>query len=336
MLLKQLSEAFGPPGQEDEVRNILKKEIAPHVDSFWTDTIGNLLAKKEGTSKSGPKIFLAAHMDEVALMVTGIDKNGFLKVKTLGGIDQRILVAKTVYVGRKRIPGVIGSKAIHLLDVADMKKALQLKELFVDIGAKSKEDAEQLVSLGDGVVFQSAFAQIGNNYYKGKALDDRVGCAALVRLLQQEYPGTIYAAFTVQEEVGLRGSRVAAYGIYPDLAIVLEATAAADVPEAKSHQMATRLGQGPAVTIMDSTLVADPKLLRDLQKIAAATQIPYQWREFAQGGTDGGMLHLTGSGIPTLVISVPCRYLHAPVSIIAGKDYENLIQLVHAYLKQLS
>jgi putative aminopeptidase FrvX len=332
VLLKKLSEAFGPPGQEDEVRSIIREKIAPHVDRIWTDTMGNLYAEKKGRQDHGPRVMLAAHMDEVALMITRIDKKGFLYFKTLGGIDQRILVAKPVVIGRQRVPGVIGAKAVHLLEPEERKKAFSVKELYIDIGAKDKEEAEKLVSIGEGAVFHSHFCPIGVNRVRGKALDDRAGCAALVELLQYDYPISLTAVFTVQEEVGLRGGRIAAFSLKPDLALVLETTTAADVPEIKSHQMATCLGKGPALTIMDRTLIADQDLLIALEEIAQSLDKPYQWKQTVTGGTDGGAIHLTEAGIPTAVVAIPCRYLHSPASVIDLTDYRHLLELIHGFL----
>lgn len=336
MLLKRLSEAFGPPGQEDEVRNLLRQEIAPHVDKIWTDALGNLLAEKKGLKKGAPRVMLTAHMDEVALMITHIENEGFLRFKTMGGIDQRVLVSKPVVVGPKKVPGVIGSKAIHLMTPEERKKAFLLRDLYIDIGTSSREEAEELIELGGGAVFNSVFCPLSDNRVRGKAFDDRVGCSALVEVLQGQYPATLMAAFTVQEEVGLRGARVAAFGKDIDLAIVLEATTAFDVPDSKPHQTATYLGRGPALTIMDHTLIVDPVLLAALEEKAREKKIPYQLRRTGSGGTDGGAIHLTEGGIPTAVIAVPCRYLHSPASVIELSDYRHLVDLTSAFLSGLT
>ncbi len=334
MLLKRLSAAFGPPGQEGEVRDLLRREIGPYVDKIWTDALGNLLAEKKGLEEGAPRVMLTAHMDEVALMITHIEDTGLLRFKTMGGIDQRILVSKPVVVGVKKVPGVIGSKAIHLVTPEERKRAFMLRDLYLDIGASSREEAEKLVTVGEGAVFNSSFCLLGDNRVRAKALDDRVGCSALVEILQRQYPVTLIAAFTVQEEVGLRGARVAAFGKDIDLALVLEATMAFDVPDSKPHETVTYLGGGPALTIMDRTLIADPALLASLRKTARERKIPYQLRRTGTGGTDGGAIHLTEDGIPTVVMAVPCRYLHSPASVIELSDYHHLVDLTSAFLSE--
>jgi len=294
--------------------------------------MGNLYAEKKSRAANGPRVMLAAHMDEVALMITRIDPKGLLYFKTLGGIDRRVLPAKPVIIGRRRVPGVIGTKAVHLLEPEESGRAVPLRELYIDIGAKNKEEAEKLVTVGEGAVFQSRFCTLGGNRVRGKALDNRAGCSALVELLQYEYPVSLTAVFTVQEEVGLRGARIAAYNLKPDLALVLETTTAGDVPGAKPHQVSTRLGQGPALTIMDRTLIAHRQLLTALEETARRLDKPYQWKQSATGGTDGGAIHLTGAGIPTAVVAVPCRYLHSPASVLDLGDYRHLIELIHGFL----
>ena len=336
MLLRRLSEAFGPPGQEGIVRDIIRREITPHVDRVWTDALGNLLWEKKAIGDSGTRVFLAAHMDEVALMITVIEKSGFLRFKPMGGLDQRVLVSKAVAIGTSAVPGVIGAKPIHLLEAAERKQAFQLRDLYIDIGATCKEEAEQLVTLGDGAVFATPFAPLSDsNRFKGKAFDNRVGCGALVELLKSQYPVNLIGAFTVQEEVGLRGARVAAYGFEADYALVLETTTAADVPRSEAHQQSTSLGEGPALTVVDGTVIAHKPLVNQLVALAEIRNYLYQLRRTTSGGTDAGVIQLTQCGIPTAVISVPCRYIHSPVGIFDHGDYEGLIKLVQAFLEEL-
>lgn len=337
MLLKALTEAFGVPGQEHEVRDILRDYVRPHCDEIETDSIGNLIAIKRGTSKDGPKVMLAAHMDEIGLMVTYIEKSGVLRFYPVGGIDPRVLVSKQVLVGRDRIPGVIGAKPIHLQKREEADKPFELEGLYIDIGAKDKDEAEKLVKLGDGVVFATRYAEIGSDRAKAKAFDDRVGCAIIAELLarDQRWSFTLQAVFTVQEEVGARGAQVAAYRLEPNLAIALEGTTASDVPGSKEHQYSTRLGKGPALTHTDASLVADMRIVRRLAEVAEARGIPFQFRELAVGGTDAGRIHLVREGIPAAVVSVPTRYIHSPVSIIDKRDFEHTLALVGAFLDSI-
>ncbi len=334
MLLKKLTEACGAPGQEGEVRNLIRSEIEGHVDEIRTDALGNLIAIKN-PSAPGPKVMLAAHMDEVALMILGIEKNGLLRFRPIGGIDPRVLVAKTVLVGEKKVPGVIGSKPIHLQKPEERQRPLGIDELLIDIGAKSQEEAEKVVNLGDCAYFATKFEEFGQDKIKAKALDDRVGCALLIELLKRDYNIPVYGVFTVQEEVGLRGAGVAAYQIQPDVAIVLEGTTASDVPGSDPHKHATSVGKGPAITIMDRSVITHPPLVRQLIELAEKHDISYQIRRTNTGGTDAGQIQLTAGGTKAAVIAVPCRYIHSAASVMSKKDFEAAFQLTSVFLQEL-
>lgn len=333
MLLKTLSELNGTSGDETLVRNFLIEEIKPYVEKIFIDKIGNLIAVKN-QSLSGPKVLISAHMDEVALMIVSITNDGFLKFKPVGGIDARILISKTVRIG-ETIVGVIGSKAIHLQKLPERQKALTFEQLYIDIGAQSKEEALNKVKIGDYAYFISTCEPFGEGLYKGKAFDDRVGCAILVELLKQDYKFPLVAAFTVQEEVGLRGAKVAAYHIEPDFAIVVEGTVAADVMDKDEEEWVTELGKGPACSIIDRTTLYSPRLVQYMTELAHKNKIPLQFRRGSSGGNDAGKIHLTKSGIPTISLSVPCRYIHSFVSVISKRDYNECYNLVHALLKDL-
>ncbi|SHJ59574.1 endoglucanase [Anaerobranca californiensis DSM 14826] len=335
MLLEKLSNAHGVAGNEIKVAKLLKEELEPYVDEFQSDYLGNLIAIK-GKDKKGPKVMISAHMDEIGLMITSIERNGLLKFRPVGGIDPRVLVSKTVQIGDDLTKGVIGAKPIHLQKPGEREVALSFEQLFIDIGAKSEEDAKRSVKLGDYCSFDTQFGKINDQLYKGKAFDDRVGCAILAEILKSDFPFPIYGAFTVQEEVGLRGATVAAYSVNPDIAIVLEGTSASDVPESVEHRFSTRLGHGPALSVIDASIIVQKNILKEVVKIAEANNIPYQYRQTAVGGNDAGKIHLTREGIQTFTISVPCRYIHSPVSLMNGKDFENTIKLVSAILKEIS
>ena len=336
MLLKTLTEAFGVPGQEQEIANVIRELVSPYCDSVETDALGNLIAIKNGNEK-GPKVMLTAHMDEVGLMVMFIEKSGTLRFKPIGGIDPRVLVSKSVYIGKNRVPGVIGAKPIHLQKWEEADKPFDIDGLFIDIGAKDKEEAEKLVKLGDGIIFATKYEDIGNNRAKAKAFDDRIGCAVLIRLLTMEkrWDFTIQGVFTAQEEIGGRGAQVASYRLEPDMAIGFEGTTASDVPGSKEHLYSTSLGKGPALTHADASIVADPRIVKRLMEVAEAKGIPYQWRELTTGGTDAGRIHLVREGIPAAVVSVPTRYIHSPVSIIDKTVYENAVNLMAAFLDSI-
>lgn len=334
MLLEKLTEACGGPGQEDEVRDLIRQEVTPLVDEVKTDALGNLIAIKNPTAK-GPKVMLAAHMDEVALMVLSIEQSGLIKFNPIGGIDPRVLVAKTVVIGKNRVSGVIGSKPIHLQKPQERKQPLGIGELFIDVGASKKEEAEKLVSIGDLAYFTTKYSEIGTNKIKAKALDDRVGCNMLIELLKDDYQFPLYGAFTVQEEVGLRGAGVATHQVEPDLALVLEGTTASDVPGTPEHKHATSVGKGPSLTIMDSSVIPDQRLVAKLMHLADQHQIPVQYRRSTAGGTDAGKIQASRTGTRVAGIAIPCRYIHSPASIMSKNDMENAIKLVKLFLKSI-
>ncbi|NLG26255.1 MAG: M42 family metallopeptidase [Clostridiales bacterium] len=334
MLLEKLTSARGISGQEAEVRKLIKSEIESFVDEVTVDPIGNLIALRRGR-KGGTRVMIAAHMDEVGLMVAGFDSDGLIKVEASGGVDPRVLVSKVVYVGPSSRLGVIGSKPVHLMKPEEFEKALGIDALTVDIGANGREDAEKLVKLGDQITIATDFAELGSGYYKGKAFDDRVGCLALIESLKVQRDYDLYAAFTVQEEVGLRGAGVAAYRVKPQMALVLEGTTAHDVPKAPEHSQSCLVGAGPVIVHRDTAWVGDPRIIRRLVETAEAAHIPYQFKRTVTGGTDAGKIGLTEQGTPVAVMSMPCRFIHSPVSVIAQSDLNNYIKLTGLFLDSL-
>ncbi|GAB6116910.1 M42 family metallopeptidase [Thermoanaerobacter brockii subsp. lactiethylicus] len=334
MLLKELTEIMGASGDEKEIREKIKSIVEPYVDNVYVDKIGNLIACKKG-KKDKPKIMLAAHMDEVGLMVKSVNEDGTLSFFPVGGVDNRILVAKTVKVAEKGINGVIGAKPIHLQKRDEQQKPLDFDSLYIDIGATSKEEALKHVSPGDYVYFDSNFEILGNGYVKAKALDDRIGCNVLIEILKNEYEYTVCAAFTVQEEVGLRGAGAAAYNVEPHFAIIVEGTVAADVTDSAPHLVSTELGKGPAISLMDRTTLYDRKVIDKIVKIADENKVPYQFRRIASGGNDAGKIHLTKGGIKAIAVSVPCRYIHSFNSVAFLEDFHNTVKLVDLIIKNI-
>lgn len=326
-MLRRLSNAVSVSGNEKEIRTILKELAAPYGES-WVDAMGNLYIHKKG---NGRKVMACAHMDEVGMLVKGIMEDGLLAYTTTN-IDSRVCVSKRVLVGKNRIPGVIGAKAIHLQKREALAKSIPHDELFVDIGAESREEAMQYVSVGDYICFDTEFAYFGNGKMKGKALDDRMGCAVVLELLKKEYDYDFYGVFTVQEEIGLRGAMAAAYQVQPDLALIFEGTTANDMPDAEGHEHVTKVGGGPAITMMDGATIVNPKLFRAMKQTAEQAGIPYQVRQGTKGGTDAGEIHIACAGALAIGISVPCRYIHGPVSVAAVADYENAVKLADAFL----
>ncbi len=339
MLLEDLSNAFGPPGAEDEVRRILARALRDHVDDLRTDALGNLIAFKAG---HGPeprqRVMLDAHTDEVGLMVTDIKKTGMLGFRTIGGIDDRLLLSKAVVIGQNRLSGVITTPPVHLTDGDERNKVIKTKDMMIDIGTSTAEAAEKLVQLGDYGVFATQFEVLtddGLRVVKGKAFDDRAGCAVAAAVAAGQYPFDLYLSFSAQEEVGLRGAGVAAYAIRPDYAFALEGTFCDDLPKDADVSPTTELGKGPAITVMDRSFIADQRLVRLLRETAEAEGIPYQFKQPGKGGTDAGAIHLSRAGVPSAALSVPCRYIHAPAALLSLNDFEHTIALLRAALERL-
>lgn len=331
MILRELSEAIGVSSAEDAVRDLIYEHIRDYVEDARVDALGNLLAVRRGTGAVDLRVMAAAHMDEVGMIVTGYDSDGTLRFRAVGGLDARILPGARVLVGRDRIPGVIGWTPIHL---NKSKDTVSIERLRIDIGASSRDTAQNAVERGELVAFDSRFVELGPTV-RGKALDDRAGCASLIALIQGEpFPFDLHVAFTVQEELGLRGARVAAQAIEPDVAFVLESTACHDLPadpDEPDQTTITRLGEGPAITIADRSMVSDRRLVRHLVETGEREGIPFQFRSSQHaGGTDAGAIHLTRGGVPSAVVANPCRYLHGPTSVMSLADFENQSRLLRA------
>jgi endoglucanase len=336
-LLRDLSNAVAVSGDEGAVRRIVLDAIRNHVDEVKVDALGNVLAVKRGSGR-GERVLVAAHMDEVGFMVTGHDDDGTLRFETVGSLDARLLPGKAVWIGSRRLPGVIEIAPIYLVPADDRKSAPKVSKLRIDLGVDSAEAAQSLVRLGDRGAFATEFAAFGPAL-RGKALDDRLGCATLIELLRApaKYPFELHAAFTVQEEVGLRGARVAGYAVNPACAFVLDCAPAHDLPhhdrERENTQYNTRLGLGPAIYIADRGTLYDERLIRYLQATAEANGIPYQFRQPGGGGTDAGAIHLARGGVPTAAVSVPGRYLHTPAALIRAEDWRNTVKLLRLALE---
>jgi tetrahedral aminopeptidase len=334
--LKALSEAFGPSGNEQGVRQIVLKAISDKVDECHVDHLGNVIAVQRGTGNPGFKVMVAAHMDEVGFMITHIDDAGMLHFAKVGGIDDRVLPAKVLRIGKARIPGVICIKPVHLIQPEERSKTVSYDQLVIDIGAGSKAEAEKLVQKGDYAAFDIAFEEL-DKLVKGKAFDDRAGCAVLIALVERgPYPFDLYPVFTTMEEVGLRGARVAGFSVMPDVGFVLEGTICDDSPKDQDVSPTTEVGKGPAISVMDRSVIADRRLVRLVVETAEAEGIPYQFKQPGMGGTDAGAIHLAKTGVPTLPVSVPSRYIHSPVSMLSKSDFEHTVALMAASLRRLT
>lgn len=323
-MLKLLTETDGVSGFCSPIRKVILDNIS--AGEVTVDALGNIIVYKKGKSQ-GKKVMYCAHMDEVGFMVTGITDKGYIKFTSCGGIDPRVIVSKRVRIGENKIPGVIATKAVHLQNADERKKAAEEKGLSVDIGASDKEEAEKLVAIGDYIAFDTDFSYFGDDSMKGKALDDRVGCACLLKMLEKDYPYDFYGVFSTCEEIGGIGARAAASKIRPDMALVLEGTTASDVYGCEERDFVTKLGNGVCIPVRDRSMIANRKMVEFLKKCAFEANVKWQYKYAATGGTDGGAIHITGEGIPTAILALPCRYIHSPVSVASVSDYEAMVKL---------
>jgi putative aminopeptidase FrvX len=336
-LLKKLSNAHGVSGSEGSVFSLIKKELKGSVDEIREDAMGNLIAIKRGNKF---KIMLAAHMDEIGLMVKYIDEKGFLRFVALGGWYGPTLYNQRVVLHGSKGPcmGVIGGKPPHMMDEDERKKGVKVDEMFIDVGAQNKGDVEELgIDIGTPVTIDREFATLANNRVTGKAFDNRAGVAMLIKTLKTvETPFTIYGVFTVQEEVGLKGARTSAYALDPDCAIATDVTIPGDHPGIEMKDAAVEMGKGPVITIVDSSgrgLIANRNVVKWLGKAAEENSIPVQVEVGSGGTTDATAIHLTKAGIPSTTLSIPSRYIHSPVEVLDVRDIEAGVALLVAALK---
>ena len=334
-LLERLTNASAVSGDEGAVRRIVLDEIKPLADEIRVDALGNVLAIRRGRGDGERlRVMVAAHMDEVGFMLIADEGEGLFRFDTVGGLDPRQLVGKAVWVGQDQIPGVIGAKPIHLASAREVKNTPAVENMRIDVGA---ENAGK-VKVGDRATFATRLTRLGPSL-RAKALDDRIGVATLIELLRRAPENIdLLAAFTVQEEVGLRGAQVAAHALNPDLGIALDCTPAYDLPAwdgDENTRYNTRLGAGPAIYVADRATLSDPRLIHHLRATAAALDIPCQLRQPGGGGTDAGAIHRQRAGIPSVSLSVPGRYLHTAAAIVRLTDWENTLRLIHAALSRL-
>jgi endoglucanase len=325
----------GVSGDEGEVRKIVLEEVKPYADEVRVDALGNVLVTRFGRARQGKRmrVLLDAHMDEVGFMIVAEDGEGIYHFEAVGGLDVRYLVGKQVLVGRERLPGVIGAKPIHLLTSEERTKKVPIDALRIDVGPGGK------AKVGDRAGFATKFRRSGPSILS-KSIDDRIGVATLIELVRHAPSNLdLCAAFTVQEEIGLRGAKVAAHFFNPDLAIAIDSSPARDLPVfdgGENMTYNTKLGLGPAIYVADNSALHDPRLVRFLRETAEAEKIPYQIRQPGGGGTDSGAIQRSLSGIPTVSVSVPHRYAHSPVSISRVEDWKNTINLLQAALKHIT
>lgn len=328
-LIKELSVLPGISGRENIVRDYIIEQIKGYAE-YSIDPLGNLLVFKKGKNAAKNNVMLDAHMDEVGLIVTAITSEGFLRFTKVGGIDSRVILGRTVKVGEKAVNGVIGIKPVHLVDKKAESDIPKADDLYIDIGAKSKEEAAEYVRLGDSVWFESDFIGFGNGFVKSKALDDRAGCAILVEMIKSELEYDMWFSFSVQEEIGTRGAQTAAFTIAPDYAIAVETTTAADISGVKDEKRVCICGKGGTVSFMDRSTLYSKELFDKAFEIAERENIPCQPKTMVAGGNDSGAIHKSRGGVKVLTVSIPCRYLHSPSCVIKFDDAKESLRLIKA------
>lgn len=339
-LLRKLTSAFGPSGFEEEARAVIRAIVEPLVDDVRVDTLGNLIATKRG--RGSRTLMLDAHTDEIGFLISYVEDGGFLRFTTLGGWDARIVPSQAMTIRADDgsfIKGMIGTSPPHILQPEDRDKPFKLDDLFVDIGASSAEEVAELgIRTGSPAVISYPFEQLNDRVIMAKAIDDRGGCGVLIRVLEaltdETLDITVVANFAVQEEVGLRGAQTAAYQIDPDLAIAVEGSIAADVPGVPASRQPMRQGRGPALSVLDSTMIPSARMVNALTSIANDAGIPWQYKVPAPGGTDAGAIHRNRAGVLAGVVSIPCRYIHSPYAVMRLEDFENAARLVTEFARR--
>ncbi len=316
-LLKMLAQAAGPAGSENNVRDAIHREIEPLADEIYTDKLGNLIAHKRG---DGPKLMLDAHMDEIGVIVTFIEDSGLLRFSNLGGIQPQTAVSQRV----RFLNGIAG---VIYKEQKENAKELKLSDLYIDISAKDKAEAESKVRIGDAACFEGAFEEIGTRVVS-KALDDRVGCYVLIETMKtmKQFHNDLYFVFSVSEELGLRGAKAVSSAIAPDFAVAVDVTLTGDLPG--KNKMAVRMGGGPAVKVKDNSILCHPYIKEFMTKTCEENAIPYQMEVLESGGTNAGAIHLSNGGVPTGCMSIPVRYVHTPCEMADRDDIKGAVKLL--------
>lgn len=333
-LLKELCHLNGISGNEDVVREYIISKVKDNCE-YKVDNIGNLICFCKGRKSSDKKLMIAAHMDEVGGIVTYIREDGSLCFDQVGGVNTTSFLGKQVIVGYDDLYGVVGSKAVHNLSADEREAVPKYENLYIDIGSSLREGSKMCVRPGYPVNFVSEFTEFGRNCIRSKAIDDRAGCAMMIKLINEKPEYDTYFVFNVQEEVGLRGAKVSANSVMPDFAIVLEATTACDIPGVPEEKQVCALGKGPVVSYMDKSTIYDRELYDLAYEIALDNGIRFQTKSMIAGGNDSGAIHVSGNGVRTLAVSVPCRYIHSPSCVINYLDLEDSLDLVRRLIRRI-
>lgn len=323
----------GTSGDEKNVRDFIISHLPEDCD-YAVDSLGNLIVNKKGETEPKNKVALFAHMDEVGFIVTYITDDGFVNVASVGGIDNSALFGKKLTING--CVGVAGAKAIHQCSSDEAKKIPEITDVSVDFGFESREEAEKYISLGDFGYFKSDFIEFGNDMIKSKALDDRLGCAVMLELLQEKSKINYTCVFTVQEEIGTRGATVSAYTVNPDYAIVIETTTASDIPDTPENKKVCKVGKGAVVSFMDRGTIYNKDLYKKAREIADKNDIANQTKTVVAGGNDASAIHKSAGGIKTIAVSLPCRYIHSSASVGSKVDMESVKSLANALLEEFA
>lgn len=334
-MLKTLCELNGTSGREEAVREFLIAHL-PKDASYTVDALGNLIVEKRGANRAKNKVMLASHMDEVGLIITYITEDGFLRFACVGGIDSRALFGKAVKVGEQGVSGVIGGKAVHQLTKDEKNTVPEAEDLLIDIGARTKAEAESLVSLGDNAYFDSEYIEFGDGFVKSKAIDDRAGNLIMLEMLQSDLPYDMTFCFTVQEEIGTRGAAAVTDTVAPDYAIVLESTTASDLPDVSGYRQVCKTGGGAVVGFMDRGTVYDKSLYDLAFRSAKENDIPCQTKTMVAGGNDASAIHKAAGGVKTVAVSVPCRYIHSASCVAKKEDIDSVARLARVLSETLA
>lgn len=333
-LLKELCLTNGISGDESTVRDIILAEIKKFATDVKIDPLGNIIVFKKGKETPKNKLLISAHMDEVGFIVTEITSDGLIKFDEVGGIDRRVVLGDRVVIGKNKVNGVIMVKPIHLSKGDEQSVIPSYSDMYIDIGADSKDEAEKYVNYGDSICFES-FYQNNVETVMSKAIDDRAGCCMMIEMIKSELPYDMYFSFVVQEEVGLRGATTASFTVNPDFAIVLESTTACDVPGVEDTKQVCKVGSGAVVSFMDRRTIYDKTLVNLAFEIAKKNNYKVQYKKAVAGGNDAGAIQKSRNGVRTLALSIPCRYLHSPIGLISVKDYDDTYNIAFELAKTI-
>ncbi len=334
-LMKTLCELDGLPGDEGRIRDFIRERVEKYAEEIFTDSVGNLFVFKRGKDRPETRVMYSAHMDEVGAMVTGYTDDGFVKFAFAGGVDRRVVIGKRVRIGDKRIPGVIGIKPIHLTRKAEREGVPKRSDLYIDIGAKNADEAKNTVEKGELIAFDSDAYLMGNDMFKAKAIDDRIGVAVLIKMIESELAYDAWFVFTAQEEIGLRGGRVCAFSIEPEVAVNIDTTRADDLPGVSDNRRGCTPGNGPLIMAYDSTTKYKRRMVDAAIEAAESENIPWKFKLAGAGGTDAGGIHQQRGGILTIGLACPVRYSHTPSCVASVKDFYHMEKLAKAILKTI-